>query len=332
MKGIGPETKLRLRREFEVIPLGEATVLVRSPAQGVRVAVEGLTAEALGELLRNLDGSRSLAALLDGRSSFDTIKPLVDGLLAREILEVRSGDDVLTGSAKFFSHTHDDPIACWRRLTTSRVAVVGTMLLVEAVADAVRIAGVHDIRTITAVDSKASEVRSVLAGRAGAVDLVIVCQNGTQPDLEATVNALALERGFVWLPIRLFGGEGFVGPLFVPGDGPCHSCVQAREEANWADPELTRKYLDQVARRPESVEAYGSLPAFAALVAHWAALEATKYLARFTVPTLIGNILRIEFAACRTQVHRIFRLPRCTSCSPMARRPGVNGLSYAEPS
>jgi bacteriocin biosynthesis cyclodehydratase domain-containing protein len=137
--------------------------------------------------------------------------------------------------------------------------------------------------------------------------------------------------GLAWLPVRVSGGEGFVGPLFLGGEGPCHACVLAREEANWVDPELTRTYLECVAKDPATLDAYGRLPAFVAMMSQWAVLEATKYLSRFTVPALLGSVLRVDFIGCRTQLHRVLRLPRCAQCSSAVRFPGVNTLLYARP-
>jgi ribosomal protein S12 methylthiotransferase accessory factor len=351
MRRIDDRTTLRLRSEFEVIPLEGDTVLLRSPVQGVRVGLDGVAASDLAALLAGLDGTRPLGSLLGDRCEIQEIVPLLDGLVTREILEVDGAGVAIPEGARFFSHFHDDPLSCWRRLTASRVLICGTGAVAEAVARALRGAGVGEVRTIAdgthvpGVDANGTrqasastpprmlpdgKARRALADACKAVDLVVVCPAGAGAEWETTLNDLALATGFAWLPVRVFAGEGFVGPLFVPGDGPCHTCFRSREEANWADPELTRTYMERVARCPTSLDAYGQLPGFAALIGHWAAIEATKYLSRFTVPALLGNVLRIDFVGYQTQVHRIFRLPRCTSCSPLARRPGVSALSYAE--
>ncbi len=106
------------------------------------------------------------------------------------------------------------------------------------------------------------------------------------------------------------------------------ACPRAKPP-NWTDPEISRAYVDRVDRDPRSLEAYGALPGFVALVSQWAAIEITKYLSRFTVPALLGAVLRIDFLGCRTQLHRVLRVPRCAACSPAARRPAVDGLLYA---
>ena len=89
MRNIDPETKLRLRREFEIIPVGKSTVMVRSPAQGVRVEVEGFTAETLCGVLRRLDGTRPLGDVAGDRAGYERLMPLVEGLVEREQIYFR---------------------------------------------------------------------------------------------------------------------------------------------------------------------------------------------------------------------------------------------------
>jgi len=334
MNSIDEGTTLRLRSEFEVIPLEDERVLLRSPSQGVRVGIDGVAADELATLFADLDGTRPLGSLLRNRWDLQKIAPLLDGLMSREIVELGGARDVIPAGARFFSYFHDDAIACWQRLTASKVLVKGSGPVAEAVGHALTAAGICDVRTITdgghSHANGACSEHQTLARSVRNADLVIVCPGDASLESETTINELALKIGFAWLPVRIFGAEGFVGPLFVPGDGPCHTCVRAREEANWADPDLTRKYMARLTQRPASSLAYGALPGFASLVGQWAVLEATKYLSRFTVPVLIGNVLRIDFVGCQTQVHRVLRLPRCSSCSPLARRPVVSGLCYAE--
>jgi bacteriocin biosynthesis cyclodehydratase domain-containing protein len=164
------------------------------------------------------------------------------------------------------------------------------------------------------------------------VDLLIACLD-TPRDLAARVLARVTARaGLPWLPVLVFGGSGFVGPLFTPPAGPCLDCVWAREQANWADPALTAAYYDRLARDGTSLRRHGRLPGFEGLVSQWATLEATKFLSRFTIPAILGSVLRIDFIGGVTQVHRVLRIPRCRGCSPAVLRPQVNGQLFARSS
>ncbi len=336
---ISGDHKLRLRPEFAVIPLEEGTVLVRSPHQGVRVSVDGLASARLAALIRAMDGRTSVATLLGDGGTNGGVESLLEGLVARDILDAEAGAPPSSSDGRFFAQFHEDPEGCSRRFAASRVVVVGTSSLAEYVARDLRTAGVKEIVRVPATCAdEATDVavsvvdRRTLARACRGAHLALVCPaSAGRSGWESTMNEVALEIGLAWLSVRLCGGEGFVGPLFVDGEGPCHMCVLAREEANWVDPELTRTYLDCVAKDPATLDAYGRLPAFAAIMSQWAVLEATKYLSRFTVPALLNNVLRVEFVACRMQLHRVLRLPRCPQCSSAVRLPGVNTLLYARP-
>ncbi|MBI3768548.1 MAG: TOMM precursor leader peptide-binding protein [Deltaproteobacteria bacterium] len=337
---ISGDWKLRLRPEFEIIPLAGSKVLLRSPNQGVRVSVDGLGARGLAALIRAMDGSRTVAALLDEYGLSGTVESLLDGLVTRDILDVDGQVLPSSDDARFFAQFHEDPAGCSRRLAESRVVVMGVGSLAECVTRSLRIAGVAEVTRVPAVSKNGDGTetvgdmsdRPVLARACRGADLAVACsERGGRSACETLMNEVALDLALTWLPVRIFAGEGFVGPLFVSGEGPCHACLLAREEANWVDPDLMRVYLERIAENPSTLEAYGRLPAFVALTSQWVVLEATKYLSRFTVPALLGHVLRIDFIGCRTQLHRVLRLPRCAQCSPAAHRPGVNGLLYARP-
>jgi bacteriocin biosynthesis cyclodehydratase domain-containing protein len=357
------ETRMELRPEYEIIALDHDSVLVRSPDQGVRVRVDGMRAADLAALISRLDGTESLAAVIHGHHAAEGLDTLLRGLIARDIIHVANGHEALSDDARFFAHFHDDPAGCRRRLAASQVLVCGAGEIADAVCRAHEAAGIerltrigerraagHPVSGVDAAADGNGQVRAAprardprpspaherndvdraaLARACRAADLVVVCPPASGTQWETAVNTLALETGVAWLPVRIFGAEGFVGPLFIPHDGPCYGCLARREEANWADPAITRAYFDRLEEAPASVAGYGRLPALVSLVSHYAALESTKYLARFTVPALLGNLLRIDFARCRTELHRVLRVPRCAACSPVTRRPAVSSLLYA---
>jgi len=322
---IAENTRVRLRPEFAVVPLADDKVLLRSPDQAVRVSVDGMSAPRLARVLSGLDG-QTLSSTADTRRS--EVRQLVDGLLRREIVEIDPGTLPASMQERCFARFHDDAAACTRRLSSSRVLVRGRGTVADALAEEFRRAGVGVVTRSAAAST--TDGASLLRGCLAADLAVLVSDAGDGRSCEEeAANDLAMEHGFAWCPVRIFGGEGFVGPLFVAGEGPCLGCLLAREESNWVEPDVTRAYLDHTRAASSSLEACGRLPGFVALLSAWAAIEGTKYLSRFAPPAILGHVLRIDFLRCATRLHRVLRLPRCGRCSPLRRRPSVNSLLYA---
>ncbi len=305
MVELGDAQQLFVRPEFEILPTDESRVLMRSPEKGVRVRVEGMAADELATALRSVDGSRQFGALRAYGRGFED---LVGELVVRDV--IRFGDkESLSEAARCFARTHDDPKSCYARLGASRVAVCGTSDLADQVRRGLREVGVQS-----------REWPSEGA------DLIIACLRSPRDPYAELVHEQSRTKQIPWLPLLVFGDAGFVGPLFLPNEGPCLRCLQSREAANWADPELTTLYYKVVADRRKSASTYGSLPAYLGLVSYWGVLEATKFLAQFRMPAILGTMLRLDFARAEAEAHRVFAVPRCRGCSPGGTRPPVDGL------
>jgi bacteriocin biosynthesis cyclodehydratase domain-containing protein len=327
-----------IRPEYEVLPLDGSAVLIRSPDRGVRAAVDGLGAATLAECIRELDGSRTVATWRRQEVA-EGLDRLLRELIARDIVRSEPAPaSTVTGDGdadlRLFAHYHRDPERCRRRLRASRVVVCGSApALAACVQSDLRSAGVERIDALALPREMNAPIRAVdpalVARELRGVDLAIVCVSSPRDAWAVAMNAVALADGHAWLPLLQWGASALVGPLFVPDGGPCQECVWGRERANWADPDLTQRYVDGLAHDSESLRRYGSLPAFDALVSQWAVLEATKYLSRFTVPLLLGAVLRIDFLRAATEVHRVLQLPRCPRCSAAARAPHVDGRLFA---
>jgi bacteriocin biosynthesis cyclodehydratase domain-containing protein len=343
-----------IRPHYDVIPIDAETVLIRSPDQGVRASVDGVAADDLAAWIRMLDGTRTAGRLRREAPGNDGLDTLLRELVVRDIVRLDAPRNTLADDTRFFAHYHDDPSECRRRLVGSRVVICGNGRLPALVRGGLHAAGVRRVDLVRHLASTCAATRpaepvaprvsrdadgdrcridaDALDRECRGADLVIASLAAPGDPLAETLATIAARERVAWLPLLLFGGTGLVGPLFVAGDGPCHACLAAREQANWADPELTRLYYDRLARDRSSLLRYGHLPAFEALISEWAVLETTKFLSRFTIPVLFGCLLRIDFMRGSTQTHRIFKVPRCRRCSPAAHRPTVNGHLFSRPS
>src|SRR4051794_24117106 len=136
------KTTLRLRPEFEVIPLDGDAVLLRSPDQGVRVRVDGATARDVVTALRMLDGTRPLGAAFGEGGPRDGYTSLLRGLVARGIVDVDPPMPPASEVGRFFAQFHDDAAGCAERLGTSRVVVLGCDPIARDMVRELRTAGV----------------------------------------------------------------------------------------------------------------------------------------------------------------------------------------------
>ena len=308
MVELSDSQQLFVRPEFEVLAIDESSVLLRSPEKGVRVRVEGMAASELVETLLSVDGSQPFGALREhGRGFVD----IVGELVARDIIRPGSADS-LPAESRSFARAHNDPKSCCARLSASRVAVCGADDLAEHVRRGLRESGVQS-----------QEWPS------GNADLIIACLRSPRDSYAELIDEQSRDRKIPWLSLLVFGDAGFVGPLFLPNEGPCLRCVRSREAANWTDPELTALYYEAIARNNKTATASGSLPAYLGLVSYWGVLEATKFLAQFRVPVVLGTVLRLDFARAQAEPHRVFVVPRCRGCSPGVVRPPVDGQLFA---
>lgn len=120
-------------------------------------------------------------------------------------------------------------------------------------------------------------------------------------------NTLALDREVPWLPVTPFDGTiAAVGPLVVPRQSACHTCLTLRRHA---DPYAARERV--------LAGSHVSSPALRSLCAALAATAAVRWLATGDA-SVVGAILAVEYESQRVERHPVYRVPRCPSCSPLA--------------
>ncbi len=139
--------------------------------------------------------------------------------------------------------------------------------------------------------------------------ILVVCQEAHDPLLMEAVDALSKQRQLPWLLVRnLDLQEGWVGPLFVPGDTASYLTLEARLRGNMS------RFTEYVAfdahvRAAEPPPACGGLNAGFDLLASVAAIELIKFITEIKVPELLGKFLTINFWTWETELHEVLRLP-----------------------
>jgi bacteriocin biosynthesis cyclodehydratase domain-containing protein len=223
----------------------------------------------------------------------------------RDVAATVAPSGVLAG-AEFLTATGTvtSPDVARGRLDEHRVAVAGTGPASSAMITLLAESGVGQVERI-GLDATPAILRDftfTIAVPAGA-------EMPQLPDL----NVSALAADAPWMQVLPFDGTlSAVGPIFIPMESCCFNCYVVRRETNDDLPEESKGGYTSAAYRPEA-------PALVTMQAGLATLLASRWLVAAD-STLPGELYAIEFhpAALVTR-HRVFRVPRCADCSPLAR-------------
>ncbi|HEX6099764.1 MAG TPA: TOMM precursor leader peptide-binding protein [Thermoanaerobaculia bacterium] len=126
--------------------------------------------------------------------------------------------------------------------------------------------------------------------------------------LEA-VNREALQTGRPWMLVRPRGTIVWIGPVFVPGRGPCWACMAARlrgVRTAWQLPE----------RPPDDAPAVPPAdPPSTRIALDLAALEAARHMRQPDAPS---RLLTFDTQSLAQKAHVILRKPDCEACGDPA--------------
>lgn len=241
--------------------------------------------ELLPSLLPLLDGTRTpdeLAATLGPRTR-PAIEHVLDALDAHDLLlhtEIPSGAAGALLAATAYEVR--DPAG-------ARASVLGGGETAAAITGLLRACGIAEV------------------GETWDAELVIAAPDDDVARQLDDWNGMAIEHGVSWLPLTPFDGTiATVGPLIVPGETACHTCV------------TTRRSIDPYAPSERPLPArYLSSPSLRAICAGLAATAAVRWLATGDAP-VAGAVLAIEYGTQVVTRHVVHRVPRCRSCSPSA--------------
>lgn len=135
----------------------------------------------------------------------------------------------------------------------------------------------------------------------------------TDDYLRATLhdlNAAALQSGRPWLLVKPQGHEIWVGPLFVPTQTGCHTCLSR----NLARNRLAHQFVADRKQLPEPpATAYAASTASVAAANQLAAVEVLKFLAG-TSGTLVGKVWSLDVRTWANQSHELLKNPTCPHC------------------
>lgn len=214
------------------------------------------------------------------------------------------------------------------RIAPARLSqMIGHLRSKQILLDGRQLAGPYGIRPALDVAVRVTglgevdlgPVRALLAGGgvrcdAGAAMDLVVTDDYLRPEL-AAINRDRIEDGRSWLLAMPGRSEARIGPLFVPGRGPCWRCLESRNRPR-----------HQAARYLGGETLAAAIPSGTAASVAAATAMLVPILERFTVtgePGPFGDQIRtIDFTGGGWRDHRLIRRPQCPDCGdPAAAMP-----------
>jgi bacteriocin biosynthesis cyclodehydratase domain-containing protein len=324
----------RLKPYLTAFPLDSTTWVIRGGSEELwRLRFAGeQNAAAFAALLTHLSGEYDVDTIRERLRSQGLSAQVIDaalrGLEDRALLE-EAGDvqlsrehqeefhDQLTFFSRFASDggTHSQA-----RLLESTVVLTGCAALSHAIGRQCRESGLQRVVELVdegpdpgseAVAARVSRVRSVLEETVGSQDrpaCLVVAQETHVSGFCEALDELATQHQVPWLLVRAVDAhEGWVGPLFIPGETASYKSLLARlrgNVANYAEHEAFEKYC--VNNRPATA---GQLRPFLQLLAGMAVVELIKFITGFGSTTLAGRFITVGIMTWETETHHVLRVP-----------------------
>lgn len=153
-------------------------------------------------------------------------------------------------------------------------------------------------------------------------DLTFLTQEAHDPFACEALDAFSKSRRAAWMLVRaLDPHEGWVGPLFIPGEGACYLSLEARFRSNVVFYREYQAFYDHLRTKASASEPCGGLHSFFELLSAIAVTEAMKHLSGSSIPQLLSRFLTINLMTWELEAHDVLVVPRLgleTSKQPIA--------------
>lgn len=332
--------KPRLKCYLTVFPLADNTWGIRGGSEELwRIKLTDPRAvQGLGALLPFLDGSHHRAEILDcldgGGGGSEVTAKLLQKLEDSGFLEESGSGGLGPAEATafrdqitFFSRfTSQGGATLQARLRSVRVGLLGDSPFRERVLDHLSRAGVGEVVLLTADAEEmapaapgATKISAALPhperlwpdGLAGELpDILVFAQGASAPLLLDAIDAFSRGRVVPWLLLRATEPqEGWVGPLFIPGETASYRSLEARLKGNlpyFAEHEAFDAYLRG---RQHAGHCAGSLHAFYDVLAAIGVAELIKLFTGIDIPQLAGRFVTVDYTTWATELHTVLKVP-----------------------
>jgi bacteriocin biosynthesis cyclodehydratase domain-containing protein len=161
------------------------------------------------------------------------------------------------------------------------------------------------------------DISSILKGRT--IDLFSVVTPRPFPALYAWVNTACVHKRVTWTRMTISEREILIGPTIVPFETACYTCFDTRFQANNLFFEEDQNYAEYLNRSGEHIPQEFSL--ICELSSRIFVFEVLRILTFFSLPVTYSALYSMDLLNGKTQVSRVIKMPRCTSCSTINLNP-----------
>lgn len=170
-------------------------------------------------------------------------------------------------------------------------------------------------RLVPSADLDVDDLDEMLAEVAEHADLLVLANDRLRPALDLTINELAMPLGLPVLRLTLDGDECLIGPLVVPGETGCLSCLDVQDEASR---QFRHDFISYKQNASESGLLMSSPPSAmtkigASIVAGIGAAAINDAAVR-PWGFLADRVVRIDLGRWDITTDRVIALPRCPAC------------------
>ena len=310
-----PARRLATAAGLEVFDEG-ADLILASPAGMLRLD-GGVAAAVRDRLLPALDARPDRAALLAalGDLPASEVSRLLDRLIEAGMV-TESGPEPAPDWLGLLSTDAATRHALARRLNAVRTLVIAEEADAAALAELARQAGIGDVATLPPDQVRQEALPGLVAGR----ELVICAVDPGWTAVRSWVNRACLDAGTPALFVALEGSFGYLGPLVLPGEGPCYLCWRMRALSCSDDFQIAMA-REEARDRTRAGTGRPLLPGLRE--AAWAVvLRETVALTTSALPTeLPGTVLVLDQLKGSTTRHPVIPRPDCPACRKKAPPP-----------
>lgn len=312
----GAGVVLRPAPGLDATDVGDDLVLT-TPMASLRLD-GGVARVVRDRVLGLVEDGRTRAQLMAGSSA--DVAGEIDGVLdilvdAGILVEAEDGTNVLAWT-HLVSSSATERTALTERAAGLRIAIAGSGEIANGLARTLTDAGIGDVHVGQVGDEKSA------AAFVSGCDLVVTV---VDPELSATrvwINAASLAADVPSLHAAILGTRAEIGPLVLPGEGPCYLCWRMRALAcadDFPAAMAREEALDRVRHAPAIARPV--LPHLVPAVVGALCREVLAATLAISEPRMAGGVLVLDGFVTGETHHPVLPRPDCAACRKKALRP-----------